>query len=342
MPHAASRLAGQRLMVGFDGTAFNADLAHLIDTVKVGGVILFAANISAPDQLQQLCADIQGHARAGHRPPLFIAIDQEGGQVARLKKPFSEFPGGSPAMRDETDAETFAAITARELTLVGVNMDMAPVLDIAFDPASSVMAGRAFGADPEWVTRLGLTVVSTLQREGILAVAKHFPGIGRTTLDSHRDLPRLPTDYDTLAASDLLPFKAAARADVAGIMLSHILYQGLDPHWPASLSSRIAADLLRRDMGYDGLVMTDDLDMGAIARHYDIRTCIRRILTAGIDLALICHKSPKIETAHEEIARCLRDDPDLAAKGERCLARILRVKAGYLGGGIPSTAGAAT
>ncbi len=317
MPHVQSRLAGQRLMVGFDGTAFNADLAHLIDTVNVGGVILFAANISAPDGLQQLCADIQGHARAGRRPPLFIAIDQEGGQVARLKKPFSEFPGGSPAMRD-------------------------PVLDIAFDPASSVMAGRAFGADPEWVTRLGLTVVSTLQREGILAVAKHFPGIGRTTLDSHRDLPRLPTDYDTLAASDLLPFKAAARADVAGIMLSHILYQGLDPHWPASLSSRIAADLLRRDMGYDGLVMTDDLDMGAIARHYDIRTCIRRILTAGIDLALICHKSPKIETAHEEIARCLRDDPDLAAKGERCLARILRVKAAYLSGGIPSTAGAAT
>jgi len=342
MPHVQSRLAGQSLMVGFDGTAFNADLAHLIDTVNVGGVILFAANISAPDQLQQLCADIQGHARAGRRPPLFIAIDQEGGQVARLKKPFSEFPGGSPAMRDETDAEAFAAITARELTLVGVNMDMAPVLDIAFDPASSVMAGRAFGADPEWVTRLGLTVVSTLQREGILAVAKHFPGIGRTTLDSHRDLPRLPTDYDTLAASDLLPFKAAARADVAGIMLSHILYQDLDPHWPASLSSRIAADLLRRDMGYDGLVMTDDLDMGAIARHYDIRTCIRRILTAEIDLALICHKSPKIETAHEEIARCLRDDPDLAAKGERSLARILRVKAAYLSGGIPPTAGAPT
>lgn len=342
MPHTASLLAGQRLMVGFDGTAFNADLAHLIDTVNVGGVILFAANISAPDGLQQLCADIQGHARAGRRPPLFIAIDQEGGQVARLKKPFSEFPGGSPAMRDETDAETFAAITARELTLVGVNMDMAPVLDIAFDPASSVMAGRAFGADPEWVTRLGLTVVSTLQREGILAVAKHFPGIGRTTLDSHRDLPRLPTDYDTLAASDLLPFKAAARADVAGIMLSHILYQGLDPHWPASLSRRIAADLLRRDMGYDGLVMTDDLDMGAIARHYDIRTCIRRILTAGIDLALICHKSPKIETAHEEITRYLRDDPDLAAKGERCLARILRVKAAYLSGGISQTASTAT
>lgn len=329
-------------MVGFDGTAFNADLAHLIDTVNVGGVILFAANISAPDGLQQLCADIQGHARAGGQPPLFIAIDQEGGQVARLKKPFSEFPGGSPALRDETDAETFAAITARELTLVGVNMDMAPVLDIAFDPAGSVMAGRAFGADPEWVTRLGLTVVSTLQREGILAVAKHFPGIGRTTLDSHRDLPRLATEYDTLAASDLLPFKAAARADVAGIMLSHILYQDLDPDWPASLSSRIAGDLLRRDLGYDGLVMTDDLDMGAIARHYDIRTCIRRILAAGIDLALICHKSPKIETAHEEIVRCLRDDPDLAAKGERSLARILRVKAAYLSGGIPQTAGAAT
>jgi beta-N-acetylhexosaminidase len=341
MTHTASLLAGQRLMVGFDGTAFNADLAYLIDTLNVGGVILFAANISAPDQLQQLCADIQGHARAGRRPPLFIAIDQEGGQVARLKKPFSEFPGGSPAMRDEADAESFAAITARELTLVGVNMDMAPVLDIAFDPALSVMSGRAFGADPDRVTRLGLTVVRTLQREGILAVAKHFPGIGRTTLDSHRDLPRLATDYDILAASDLLPFKAAARADVAGIMLSHILYQGLDPDWPASLSSRIADGLLRRGMGYDGLVMTDDLDMGAIARHYDIRTCIRRILAAGIDLALICHKSPKIETAYEEIARCLRDDPDLATSGERCLARILRFKDAYLSGGILPTAGAA-
>ena len=109
-------------------------------------------------------------------------------------------------------------------------------------------------------------------------------------------------------------------------MLSHILYQGLDPDWPASLSSRIAADLLRGELGYDGLIMTDDLDMGAIARHYDIRTCIRRILTAGIDLALICHKSPKIAAAYEEMARCLRDEPELAATGERCLARILRFK----------------
>jgi beta-N-acetylhexosaminidase len=236
-------------------------------------------------------------------------------------------------MRDETDAETFAAVTARELTQMGVNMDMAPVLDIAFDPGQSVMSRRAFGGTPERVTRLGLTVIRGLQQEGIMAVAKHFPGIGRTTLDSHRDLPLLEIDYDTLAASDFLPFQAAVRADVAGIMLSHILYKGIDPDWPASLSTGIAGDLLRRSMGYKGLVMTDDLDMGAIARHYDIRTCIRRILAAEIDLVLICHKGPNIDSAYEEISRNLRDDPTLADRGKASLERILRFMAAYLGGG---------
>ena len=333
MARTQSQHAGQRLMVGFDGTRFNSDLAFLIDTLNVGGVILFAANIKGPNQLQRLCADIQDHARSSGQPPLFIAIDQEGGQVARLRKPFTEFPGGSPAIRNKTDAENFAAVTARELTLMGVNMDMAPVLDIAFDPDQSVMSRRAFGGTPERVAQLGLTVIKGLQQEGIMAVAKHFPGIGRTTLDSHRDLPLLETDYETLAASDLLPFQAAVQADVAGVMLSHILYNSLDPDWPASLSSRIAGDLLRHRMGYTGLVMTDDLDMGAINRHYDIRTCIRRILAAEIDLALICHKGPNIETAHGEISRALGDDPDLAVKGEESLERILRYKAVYLGGG---------
>ena len=166
-------------------------------------------------------------------------------------------------MKNTADAQKFARVTASELSEIGINMDMAPVLDIAPHDIDSVMAGRAFGSDPDWVARMGITVIDGLQRRGIMAVAKHFPGIGRTVLDSHLALPDLKIDIDGLANFDLVPFAAAIQGQVAGVMLSHIRYPAIDPVWPASLSPAVTADLLRKKMGYEGVVMTDDLDMGA-------------------------------------------------------------------------------
>jgi beta-N-acetylhexosaminidase len=323
------QLTGQRLMVGFDGTILNEDLKFLIDRLKVGGIILFAGNLQTPDQIRDLCHGVQEYARRCGQPPLFIAIDQEGGQVARLKEPFTQFPG-NPYMKSEADAVLFAEITADELNQVGINMNMAPVMDVAPEGTDSIMAARAFGSDPAWVSKMGVALLENLQHKNIMAVAKHFPGIGRTTLDSHLDLPVLDDDLSVLERFDLVPFKAAIQHGVSGLMLSHIFYTSLDSLWPASLSMRIAKDLLRKRMGFDGLVMTDDLDMGAIIRHYEIRTSIRQILAADIDLALICHKGPNIEIAHEEILREITDSPAMKAKAIESALRIERVKKKYL------------
>lgn len=321
------QLAGQKLMVGFNGRQLNDDLKFLIKDLKVGGLILFARNIETPDQIQQLCFSVRQYAESCAQPPLLIAIDQEGGQVARLKAPFTEFPG-NPAMQSEADAVHFARVTATELGDIGVNMNMAPVLDVGYPEIDGIMDKRVFGNDPFWVTRLGTAVIRELQRNDIMAVAKHFPGIGRTTLDSHLHLPTLETGLKTMEDTDLVPFKAAVTAGVAGMMLSHILYRSMDPDWPASLSRIIARDLLRKRMGYQGVVITDDLDMKAI-RH-DMPTVIRRITAADIDIALICHKGPGIEIAYREILATIKTDRRLKTQNQVSVERIMHLKRHYL------------
>lgn len=324
------QLAGQRLLVGFEGRRFNQDLKFLIGDLNVGGIILFSQNAETPDQVKKLCGSVQEYARMTGQPPLIIAIDQEGGQVARLKKPFTQFPG-NPAMKSRKDAIYFAERTAAELSQAGINMNLAPVLDVAPKEIDSVMAGRSFGHDPDWVSKLGVTVISHLQRNKIMAIAKHFPGIGRTVFDSHIDLPIFDGDLSELESCDLVPFEAGIRGGVAGIMLSHIIYRKIDPQWPASLSQHVAGKLLRDRMRFSGITMTDDLDMGAINKHYDINTAIRQILQAGIDITLICHKGPNIEIAHKEILQNLKDSPELKTKGIESVRRIMDLKGKYLG-----------
>jgi len=324
------QLAGQRLMVGFEGKQFNPDLKHLIGDLKVGGIILFSQNAETPHQVKKLCGSVQEYARMNGQPPLIIAIDQEGGQVARLKKPFTQFPG-NPTMKRKKDAVYFAETTAAELVQAGINMNLAPVMDVAPKEIDSIMADRSFGHDPAWVSKLGVTVISHLQRNKIMAVAKHFPGIGRTVFDSHVDLPIFDGDLSELESCDLVPFEACIRSGVAGIMLSHIIYRKIDPQWPASLSQRVAAKLLRERMRFAGITITDDLDMGAINKHYDMKTVIRQILLAGIDITLICHKGPNIEVAYKEILQNLKDSPELKTEGIESVSRIMDLKEKYLG-----------
>jgi beta-N-acetylhexosaminidase len=326
---SSDQMTGQRLMVGFDGTAFNEDLKFLIGELKVGGIILFARNIENPDQLTRLCGDMQDYARRCGQPPLFISIDQEGGTVARLREPnFHEFPA-IPALTSPANAKTFALEMAGELSALGINMNMAPVLDIAPIEIESIMARRSFGHDPMHVAAMGKAMIEMFQDRGVIAVAKHFPGIGRTILDSHLDMPEFDASLENLAAFDLIPFQTAVAAEVAGMMISHIYYKQIDPLWPASLSPVIASDLLRRQMGFDGIVMTDDLDMGAIVNHYDIRTAIGQILSAEIDIALICHKGPNIQIAFDEIQQRIADDADIAQKNRESVARVMSLKEKY-------------
>ncbi|MEN8210533.1 MAG: beta-N-acetylhexosaminidase [Thermodesulfobacteriota bacterium] len=320
-------MAGQRLMLGFDGIELNKDLKHIIDGIKACGIILFKRNIESPEQVAFLCKSCQEYAKSCGLPPLFIAVDQEGGTVARLQKPFTIFKG-NPFIESVEDAKNFASITADELQQAGINMNFAPVLDIMPDGVESIMKERVFKGNAKRVSSLGMEVILGLQKKGIMAVAKHFPGIGRTIKDSHFHLPVLDIDLKTLEQSDMLPFKDAKESDVSGIMLSHISYPKLDNKWQASLSPFIANDLLRNQMGYKGLVMTDDLDMKAI--EHDIKTCIRQILKSGIDVALICHKGPAIATAFNEIITQIRQDESLYKACKKSNQRVLKYKKKYL------------
>jgi beta-N-acetylhexosaminidase len=323
--------AGQRLMVGFDGTTLNPELEDFIARLHVGGVILFARNLESPEQIKKLCAQLQSFALNHGLPPLFIGIDQEGGPVARLKPPFTQF-AGIAAMNHPDEAESFAAITARELLDVGINMNMAPVLDVLPPAGPSIMQTRSFGSDPSRVAEMGCTMIAHMQMNGLMAVAKHFPGIGRTVLDSHEDLPDLDTPQQELSSRDLVPFQAAVQAAVDGIMLSHIRYLQLDRRWPASISPAIVSGLLRDELKFDGLVLTDDLDMGAVAKYYQVPEIVRQCLQAQVDILLICHPGPKIEAVHQEILEHYRSSPDMLQKGEQSLSRIALLKKKYLAG----------
>jgi len=328
---SATQRVGQRLMVGFDGLSIDETLKHYIGQIKVGGLILFSRNIASPAQVQELCAEAQAYAVHCGQPPLFIAIDQEGGVVSRLKPPFTQFDG-NPHMKSTDDAIHFARTTAQELIQIGVNMNMAPVLDVLPADGPSIMQTRAFGHDPQHVARMGTTVIQHFQQQEIMAVAKHFPGIGRTVMDSHEDLPDLDLDADILADTDMPPFQAAIAAGVTGIMLSHIRYRGLDPQWPASLSPVIAESVLRRRMAFEGLVITDDLDMGAIAKHYTLPVIVEQCLNSSVDILLICHPGPKIQEAHDYISALRENSKALIRKEEDSLRRILNFKQRYLGG----------
>ncbi len=321
-------LAGQRLMAGFDGTMLNDEIRFLIHDLKIGGLILFAGNVKNPGQVAQLCLDSQEFARRCNCPPLFLAIDQEGGQVARLKMPlFKEFQG-APAINTLGKATELGRDMADLLKGLHLNMNLAPVMDTIPHGFQGIMNQRVFQGSPETVANLGMAVIQGLQNNGIMAVAKHFPGIGRTTLDSHLYLPLLETSEEELIKTDLIPFKGAIEGNVSGIMLSHILYSRLDSNWPASLSVKIAKTLLRKSMEYGGIIMTDDLDMKAI--EHDMKTCVQQILKAHIDMFLICHSSPDIEAAIKETRKVLSRDPAMHDSGVASVKRILAAKKQYL------------
>ena len=318
---SATQRAGQRLMVGFDGTRLDDTLKDYIGRLGVGGLILFARNISSPRQVTELCQAAQEHAAQCGHPPLLIGIDQEGGVVSRLKPPFTQF-AGQPWIQSDAEASHFARTTAEELRSIGVNMNMAPVMDVLPPNGPSVMQERAFSRDPQQVARMGTIIIDGMQSSGIMAVAKHFPGIGRTVLDSHHELPDLETDTASLYQSDIMPFQQAIEIDVAGIMLAHIRYLSIDPQWPASLSSAIADEILRSQIGYRGVTLTDDLDMGAISKHYNPQTVAIQCLTATVDILLICHPGDKIESVHQHIIRLQGQDD---ASSEAALASLMRI-----------------
>ena len=325
---SGEQLAGQRLMAGFEGGRLDRALQALIAELRLGGLILFKRNIESPRQLTELCRSAQHCARDSGLPPLFIAIDQEGGQVARLGRPFTRFPG-NPAMQDAADALRFARITAIELAWTGINMNLAPVLDVNSNPANPVINTRSFGGDPQLAAACGAAFVAALQGAGVMAVGKHFPGHGDTTIDSHVALPVVAHGRARLEAVEFAPFLAAMAAGVAGIMSAHVHFPAIEPtaNVPATLSHRVLTGLLRDEMGYRGLLLTDSLEMGALATSgYPAPLAAAHALAAGADVLLFNTSPDTLWEAHATIVRWVEGGRLDPARLDEAVLRVLAAK----------------
>ncbi|MCK6547042.1 beta-N-acetylhexosaminidase [Myxococcota bacterium] len=322
------RAAGQVLIGGFYGERIDPAFGTLVESGQVGGVILFARNVGTIEQTAQLLAAL----RALSAPePLLYAIDQEGGRVQRLRAPFPEMP----PMRLVGDrgrkslARRAAMLVGERLAMLGFNQSYAPVLDVDSNPANPVIGDRSFSRDPFAVARLGAAYVDGLQSVGVAACGKHFPGHGDTSTDSHLELPRLDHDLARLEAVELVPFVSAVRAGVAAIMTAHIMFPAFDRDHPATLSAHVIDALLRKKLGYDGVIVSDDLEMRAIADHYGIEDAAVRAVRAGCDQLLICHQPDLVRRAHRALVSAVEDGSLPAARLFEAAERVRRMKAAY-------------
>jgi len=318
----------QSMVVGIPGLEARPEDLALVAEQGLGGIILFARNVDSPVQVWQLCYDLRRAAVQAERPPLLMLVDQEGGSVARLRQPFTDGPDlAELGKADEAALAAHGARMGRELVAAGFNWDMAPVLDVHAIP-DGVMARRSLGGDPARVAELGAAFVQGMQDAGCLACAKHFPGLGRTTLDTHKERPTVELSREELATVEWPPFVAAARAGVAGVMICHAVYAALDPERPASLSPTVIQDVLRGELGYEGMVLSDDLEMGAVVGGLAPEQAVVQAYTAGCDLILMCSK-PDLALAGLEMLTDLvmAGEIDSALVAERT-RRIIQLKQG--------------
>jgi beta-N-acetylhexosaminidase len=285
----ATPLAGQLLFAGLPGLDVPDDLAELIRSGRIGGVTLFARNVGTPGETRRLTAALHGLAPAN--APLCIAIDQEGGRVQRLRTPWTEFPTPRELGRGDDTTRTRATAEAIgiELRDAGFDLDFAPCCDVDSNPDNPVIGDRSFARDPGAVAAHAAAFIDGLQSTGVAACAKHFPGHGDTVVDSHLALPRVTTPLERLRSVEWPPFEAARDAGVASMMTAHVVVEPLDAERPATLSPR-ALGALRDELGWEGLVFTDDLEMKAIADHYSPDEIVDQALGAGADVMLVCSR----------------------------------------------------
>lgn len=316
---------GQLLFTGFEGTQLPRDLGELIAQGRIGGVVLFARNVARPESLRALVDEL--HAAAPADAPLTIAIDQEGGRVQRLRSPWTEWPSmrqlGQRGSVEDTRA--VARALGRELADLRIDLDFAPVVDVDTNPENPVIGDRSFARTPEQVARHAVAFIEGLQQQGVAACAKHFPGHGDTYEDSHVQLPRVECDLERLRSVELPPFAAAAASGVASVMTAHVLLPRLSPRLPATLSREIL-ELLRGEIGFEGLVFGDDLEMAAIADRWPPRASVRAALEAGVD-ALVVGRRAEVR---DDVLRTLEAAPRRLV--EPGLERMRRFKRDYSGG----------
>ena len=288
------------IIAGFDGHVAPEATLELVRR-GLGGVILFARNVSSPEQV----AELNRQLKAATPGRLLSSVDQEGGRVARLRAPWTLWP----PMRqlgetgDEALAHEVGRVLGVELKSCGFDLDYSPVLDVDSNPANPIIGDRSFSRDPAVVGRLGAAMVRGLQALNVAACGKHFPGHGDTAQDSHLELPRLPHGLDRLRQVELPPFRAAIEAGLATIMTAHVVFEALDPGVPATMSERAIDGLLRRELGFGGVVISDDLEMKAVHDRFPMAEVVERALNAGVDAFLCCQR---LDLQHEVIGHIIQ------------------------------------
>ncbi len=313
------------IVSGFEGTSLNARTKELIVQQGIGGLILFERNFKSPDQLLELISDLQALV-ADSLPPLFISVDQEGGRVARLGEPFTKFPPMSCLGRANSVelAYRFGLGMGKELRAVGINMDYAPVLDVHSNPANPIIGQRALDTNPEKVARLGAELIRGFYDAGVIPVGKHFPGHGDTSQDSHLTLPRVERARESLEQIELVPFRHAIQNGLQVIMTAHVVYPAWDAGQPATFSPTIMNDMLRKDLKFEGLLISDDLEMQAIDQK--LESIPEMGTRAGVDLFLICHDLEKVTALQNAMIRDIETGRIPQDSIDQSLARIFQVK----------------
>ena len=315
---------GQLLMIGIHGTTLNDDAKFMLNEYRVGGIILFDRNMESKDQVKTLIADINKAGKSAGLTPLFLGIDQEGGAVARMddkliKVPPAEEVGKMPVEQ----ASALAKEVGTELKDLGFNINFAPVADLG------LTYGRSFSTNPDEVVRYAGAVGKSYDEEGLWYSYKHFPGIGKTDVDLHADTSIVPVSKEILLSEDTKVFIdliKQSKTNTYTIMVSHAMYPQIDPDNPASLSKAIITDWLRKDIGYNGVVVTDDMDMGALAKHYTFGDMAVQSILAGSDILLVCHEYEHMQEAYNGLMKAVKDGRISKERLDESVKRILLMK----------------
>lgn len=325
---------GQLLMVGFDGHEINKQTRDFFEKNHIGGFILFERNYKDLTQLISLTAELHGLSKG---PIPLIAVDQEGGRVIRFREPFTQFPSasviGKLISQDKNSVKIsyeIGKIIGSELSACGLNMNLAPVLDLYTNPKNKVIGDRSFGMDTILVSQIGLSIVAGLQDQHVIACAKHFPGHGDTDDDSHNVLPVFKHDIKRLMNTEIKPFAHCIKNGVLSIMTAHVLYKKIDNKYPASISEIIIGKILRKTLRFTGIVVTDDLGMGAIRKNFSIEESAILSIKAGADVIMVCNDLDIQKRVYEKLFNGVIKNTIDESRINESVARILRIKNQFL------------
>ena len=314
---------GQMVMIGIQGTKVDDDSLYMLNQYHMGGVILFDRNMESPEQVKQLTSDLQ--AQSNEKVPLFIGIDEEGGDVVRMAEKLTPPPSQKEigATGDIEQAKTWAIKTAKSLKDMGINVNFAPVADVGSNDK------RSYSTDTNTVIDFVRAATKGYQQENIIYSLKHFPGIGKGKVDSHVDSSSIDVAKEVLMTEDILPFKTIIDENEPNdyfILVSHLKYPALDEEYPASLSSKIMTDLLRNKLGYKGIIITDDMEMGAVANHNDFRSIGVNAVKAGADIVLVCHEYEHQQEVYLGLLDAVNSGEISQERIDESVKRIIKVK----------------